>query len=231
MMTMGLMSARWGTPAGAAGALTFVVIILGFAGMCAGVLILEDDRTQTVPVPPRRRDERGAGNGRHGSDRGLLTDVPEMAGGRRYREPDAPATTGGNSGREERDGRREALQSARVMTVAELRDFTRDLPQDTRILFPGAGAETNLAEGMNVQVKKITAGMDQELQKETGPDVQPTAPAREKGGESGCCSSGRGKKRMTRMQKETVEREPARRRPTAPRTGPAGSVPYPWETG
>ena len=181
MLTMGLMSVRWGTPAGAAGALAFVVIILGFAGMCAGVLILEDERTQTVLYHLAA-----------GTSVALATAVTAAAAvfsrmSRRWREV---GDTGSRTLQprpegilEEGNGRDagEALQSARVMTVAELRDFTRDLPQDTRILFPGAGAETNLTEGMDVQVRKITAGMDQELQEETRPDVPPTAPDSEKG--------------------------------------------------
>ena len=48
MITMALMTARWGTPAGTAGVLAFLVIILGLVAMCAGVLTLPEERAQTA---------------------------------------------------------------------------------------------------------------------------------------------------------------------------------------
>ena len=169
MLAMGLMSARWGTPAGAAGALAFVVIILGFACMCAGVLTLDDERTQTVLYRIAALTSAALATAVMAAT-AVITRMSQPwresgeAGSRTLR----PAPEGiPEEGSVRNTG--EALQSARVMTVAELRDFTRDLPRDTRILFLGAAADASPTEGMDVQVRRTTAGACRELPEETGP--------------------------------------------------------------
>ena len=176
MLSMGLMSVRWGTPAGAAGALAFVVIILGFAGMCAGVLMLEDERTQTVLYHTAALTSAG-----------LATAL--MAAAAVFSRMSRPWREKGEAGNrtlrpgpegipeeENRNDAGEALRSAHVTTVSELRDFTRGLPQDTRILFLGAATDASPTEGMDVQVRRITAGARRELpeETETGPECPHT---------------------------------------------------------
>ena len=168
-LTMALMIPRWGTPAGTAGALAFLVIILGFAAMYAGVFTIQDERTQTSLYQLAA-----------GTSVALATAVtaaaavlPGMSKPRRRRkgllEEGIPE---GGSGKISGG----ALKSARVRTVGELRDFTRDLPQDTGILFRGAGAGEDPTGGMDVQVREIPAGEDGSPRDGTERNAPPRAP-------------------------------------------------------
>ena len=175
MLKMALTTARWGTPAGTAGALAFLVIILGFAAMCAVIFTIQEERTQTALYHLTA-----------GTSVALATAVtaaaaalPGMSQPRRRRkgtlENRGPEAGGEkDSGRAEDSGR--TLKSARVRTAGELREFIQDLPQDTRILFSNIEREGNLTEGMDVHVKHILAGTDGRPGEGTGRIAPPTTP-------------------------------------------------------
>ncbi len=175
MITMALMTARWGTPAGTAGALAFLVIILGLVAMCAGVLTLPEERTQTAIYYLTA-----------GTSVALATAVTAAAAilPRMSRPWRAGRETAGRVPQEPEEGigkdTGETLKSDRVRTAGELREFIRDLPQDTRILFPRAEDENKTHEGIDVEIRETPAGGGENLHHGPGRRVPPTTPEREK---------------------------------------------------
>ncbi len=198
MLKMALMISRWGTSAGTAGALAFLVIILGFAAMCVGIFTIQEERTQTAlyhmtagtsvalatavtaaaAVLPGMSRPRQGGKGILETG-GLETGGLETGG----LETGGLETGGLETGGEKDFGRTKdsakTLKSARVRTAGELKGFIQDLPQDTRILFFNIERGDNLTEGMDVQVKQVPAGTEGRLREGTGRIAPPTTPEEE----------------------------------------------------
>ena len=201
MLTMALMTARWGTSAGTAGALASLVIILGFAAMCAGVLTLQEENAQMALYHLAA-----------GTSVALATAVTAAAavlpGMSKPRQRRKGVLEGGilECGSGKNPGGQKTpvgtLKSARVRTAGELRDFTRDLPQDTRILFPSAEDENKTHEGIDSRSGRHRQAAAEGSTMARGRTPSPRPQRVRTAGESECCSLGRRKRGCSRYRKE-----------------------------